>query len=74
MQGVISETHQRNWAQTALVPGEFLATCTIKADSRGFIIWPLDILRIKMEDRVFQRCLFVLLSPQPTKVTREHSS
>lgn len=53
VQGVVSQTHHRNWTHTALVHGEFPATCTIKADSRGFIIWPLDSLSIKREDRIF---------------------
>lgn len=73
-QGIISHAHQRNWTHTALVQGEFLANCMVKADTRDFIIRSLDNLKIKKEDRVFQRPLFVLLCPQHTKMTREYSS
>lgn len=37
-QGIISHAHQRNWTHRALVQGEFLANCMVKADTRDFII------------------------------------
>lgn len=63
IQGVISQTCWRNWKHAVMLYGEFLVTCTTKADSRDFIIWSLDNLRIKREDRVFQLHLFVFLCP-----------